>query len=487
MNKMFASKTTVYTLLVLTCFFTIYLYQPFGLYFLNDDFIHIPLSAKGIYLQTHLARPVHEFLLHIEFLLFGKNPTGYHFTALLIHLSCAFLFYKLSKLLLFRYGGFEMVQAKMGAVLAASLFLIYAFHSESILWLLGRGSSLCTIFFLISIICYIKKNESSVYLILSIVSFQFGLFTYESIWVSPFIILLITLMEIRINKDNKRKEMIALLFYWSSFVLFLFIRFFVLDTGFDSYETNNIAELNIGKLFLNYNQLFARSFLPPMESTPLFVLSYYSIVIITVVIVISYLRRFKQNLFFVLLFIGFLISLLPYISLGIDTHDTESERFLYLPSVFWCLGIVYVFIKWKFNSLFKLCCFILLMLFHCYYTYSNSYDYRIASEISKSSLVDVNNYSKVNSAVCVKNIPKQFNGVKIFEMGFKEGLHWIYQTDTSELVLSNFIEIFPINKSISFFELSQKFRFVPTKDPSPEVKCTELEFVYNYKLFGESK
>ncbi len=50
MNTMFATKTTFYTLLVLSCFFTIYLYQPFGLYFLNDDFIHIPLSAKGIYL-----------------------------------------------------------------------------------------------------------------------------------------------------------------------------------------------------------------------------------------------------------------------------------------------------------------------------------------------------------------------------------------------------------------------------------------------------
>ncbi|TBR18678.1 MAG: hypothetical protein EPO57_06030 [Chitinophagaceae bacterium] len=484
---MFASKTTVYTLLVLSCFFTLYLYQPFGLYFLNDDFIHIPLSEKGIYFQTHLVRPVHEFLLHLEFLLFGKNPTGYHFTALLIHLSCTFLFYKLSKLLLFRYGGFEKVQAKTGAVLVASLFLIYAFHSEAILWILGKAASLCVAFFLTSIIYFIKKNEHKYNLVISILCFQVGLFTYESIWISPLIILLITLMEIRINKDNKRKEIIALLFYWSSFVLFLGIRYFIVGRMMDSYETHYLSEFNFRELFLNYNRLIARSFLPPMDSTQLFVLYYSIIIIVVAIMAIVLMRRFKQNLLFIFLSFCFLISLMPYISLGIDTHDTESERFLYLPSVFWCLTVGYLFLKGNVNNTLKLSCFILLMLFHCYYTYSNSYDYRMASEISKSSLVDVNNYSKVNSAVCVKNISKQFNGVKIFEMGFKEGLHWIYQTDTSKLVLSNFIEIFPINKSISFFELSQKFRFVPTKDPLPEVKCTELEFVYNYKLFGESK
>lgn len=487
MNTMFATKTTFYTLLVLSCFFTIYLYQPFGLYFLNDDFIHIPLSAKGIYLQTHFARPVHEFLLHIEFLLFGKNPTGYHFTALLIHLSCAFLFFKLVYRLLIRYEGFDKESAKTGALITVSLFLVYAFHSESILWILGRTSSLCTIFFIISIIYYLKKKENRFNLYLSIFSFQIGLFTYESIWIAPLIILIIGLLEIVVKKANKKTEIIAMSLYCTSFLLFMVIRYFILDRSMDSYESDAITSLNLEKLFLNYNRLIARSFLPPMESTKIFVLFYFLIMLIVVFIVFKLLRRWKQNPLSVFIFIGFLISILPYISLGIDTHDTESERYFYLPSVFWCLGVGYCFIKLNWNNALKFMLFILLILFHAFYAFYNSVDYRIASEISKSSLVDVNNYSKVNSAVCVKNIPKQFNGVKIFEMGFKEGLHWIYQTDTSKLVLSNFIEIFPINKSISFFELSQQFRFVPTKDPSPEVKCTKLEFVYNYKLFGESK
>jgi dolichyl-phosphate-mannose--protein O-mannosyl transferase len=39
---------------------------------------------------------------------------------------------------------------------------------------------------------------------------------------------------------------------------------------------------------------------------------------------------------------AWLISYVPYLSIGIDTHGVEGERYLYLPSMFFCIWLVYV-------------------------------------------------------------------------------------------------------------------------------------------------
>src|SRR3954447_18209427 len=80
----------VYIIIILAAF---YCYNPFALYFQNDDFIHIPLSERGVLLQRNAFRPVCDISIIIDYWLWGKNARGYHFTNLLLHtVACVTLF-----------------------------------------------------------------------------------------------------------------------------------------------------------------------------------------------------------------------------------------------------------------------------------------------------------------------------------------------------------------------------------------------------------
>src|SRR3954447_8248795 len=87
----------VYIIIILAAF---YCYNPFALYFQNDDFIHIPLSQHGVLLQRNTFRPVCDISIMLDYWLWGKNAWGYHFMNLLLHiLSCTILFFFLKFIL----------------------------------------------------------------------------------------------------------------------------------------------------------------------------------------------------------------------------------------------------------------------------------------------------------------------------------------------------------------------------------------------------
>ena len=60
---------------------------PGDLYFLNDDFLHIPKAVKGELGQNNSLRPIGDLSLFFDAMWSGTNAFGYHFTNLIIHLS----------------------------------------------------------------------------------------------------------------------------------------------------------------------------------------------------------------------------------------------------------------------------------------------------------------------------------------------------------------------------------------------------------------
>src|SRR5215470_6071039 len=89
-----------FTLLVMAAFCC---YNPFLLYFQNDDFVHIPLSAQGVLLQHNTFRPVCDLSVMMDYGIWGKRAWGYHLTNLMLHvIACIILFY-FSKLMLKKY------------------------------------------------------------------------------------------------------------------------------------------------------------------------------------------------------------------------------------------------------------------------------------------------------------------------------------------------------------------------------------------------
>ncbi len=441
MNKQAALKVIFFFFFV---GITLIIYNPFALYFLNDDMTHLPLSSKGIFFQRNSFRPIHDLLLIIEYKLWGLNALGYHLVEWLIHVLCSVLVYQFSYSLLKLYSKHTKKELTTLSLSTASLFSVYAFHSESVLWILGSGASLATVFFLLSAIFYLKRKEVLIYFISSLICFQIGLFTYEAIWVAPIFVGLLSFESVRNKSTQWKKEWIYPGVYFISFLVNLLIRKLLIGELAGTYGGQKIFSFSLKPLLYNGLCLFARSFVPPNVSTSLFAAS---VVVLALVLIITFRKLLNAKAFnslLLILIISFLCSLLPVISLGISTHSRESERFLYLPSVFLCLLIIFVV-----NSVLSypkmVICFVGVLFYNIYFTYTNARDYSVAGQISKSFYKHFEIESSTDTIV-LNGFPRQFNGLPLFRSGFKEGLACFCKIDTSKLFIADEEEMKGVTK-----------------------------------------
>ncbi len=84
----------------------------------------------------------------LEHKLWGLAPFGYHLVNLLLHTGVVLLLWRL----LLRLG-------VPGAWFAAAVFAVHPLHVESVAWVMGRKDILATVFYLSSVLAYIRFTE----------------------------------------------------------------------------------------------------------------------------------------------------------------------------------------------------------------------------------------------------------------------------------------------------------------------------------------
>jgi len=110
----------------------------------------------------------------------SEKPWGYHFSNILCHiLTVIALFF------LLRIAG---IKDNLSFLLAL-LFSVHPLFTEAIVWIVGRGDILAGLFRTISLILFIKYNETKkiLYLILHSFSFVLALFSKEVSIALPFV------------------------------------------------------------------------------------------------------------------------------------------------------------------------------------------------------------------------------------------------------------------------------------------------------------
>src|SRR6185503_6985275 len=105
--------------------------------------------------------PVTWLTLGADYALWGMRPFGYHLTSLLLHAASGAVFYLVARRLL----GLAMPAAPplargLGAAAAALFFSIHPLRVESVAWVTERRDLTSGLFFLLTILAYLRWTES---------------------------------------------------------------------------------------------------------------------------------------------------------------------------------------------------------------------------------------------------------------------------------------------------------------------------------------
>src|SRR5947199_8985411 len=112
----------------------------------------------------HMAHyiPLTWMTLGMDYLLWGMNPVGYHLTSLLLHATSAVVFFFLARrfltLALPRAAGIGH-GLTVSAGFAAPVFAIHPLRVESVAWVTERRDVLSGLFFLLTILVYLRSCE----------------------------------------------------------------------------------------------------------------------------------------------------------------------------------------------------------------------------------------------------------------------------------------------------------------------------------------
>ena len=257
-------------LLVFLCF-----HKSLGCYFTADDFWHLSRLHDAVNGNPHLLfenfwkpwvdktliykfyRPFTEITLAFDYLLWGKNPFGFHLSNLVYHWINSFLVYlTIQKFLLIflkpdeKFKTYKASYFFLAPILIASLFASHPINTEPVTWIASRADLIGTLFYLLTINFYLHFSQTNYanYKILSILALTFGLLSKEVCATAPLVISLIYATTIWAETQSK-KEVISLTFihtkfYWLITFVYLIIRSFALKAFLGGYVGSAAYMLN---------------------------------------------------------------------------------------------------------------------------------------------------------------------------------------------------------------------------------------------------
>ena len=289
-------------------------------------------TAYGYQGSSPYYRPLFLVSYSIDYLIWGSNPFGYHFTNVILHSICSLLAFGL---------GFQLLREKLAAFLAAVVFAVHPVHAEAVAWVAGRADLLAASLLFLSFGFYVAFRDlgRKSYFAISLLTYMLALFSKEATIPLP---LLLVAYEFSFRRHELRgtfKSLSArLCLYITLFAVYLVARTAALGTLLPLPDGPAVGAgrlYEIPGIMVSYLRLF---FLPvdlkllyqiPVQHffDPWMLLS--ALVALLLLAATFWLYSAGRTVFFVVTW--FVITILPV--LGPTGLVIMADRYLYIPSL----------------------------------------------------------------------------------------------------------------------------------------------------------
>jgi tetratricopeptide (TPR) repeat protein len=161
--------TSLLSVILIASLATILYYNSLAVPFQFDDYPGIVQNTnirtlgniKGITYSSHPPRPLFMFTFALNYWWGHLDPTGYHVVNDLIHLLNGILIFLIVRWL-FKLPALRdrhsPRQAMFVALVSALFFVSHPVHTEAVTYIWGRSDSLSTLFYLLTLWCFIKAS-----------------------------------------------------------------------------------------------------------------------------------------------------------------------------------------------------------------------------------------------------------------------------------------------------------------------------------------
>lgn len=289
------------------------------------------------YKDQFLYRPLFLLNLFLNYQIWGQNPFGFHLTSIFLHIANSILIFFLLKKFL---GTDKLIYPLIGAI----IFAVHPVHVEPVSWISGVPDLLCTFFFLLSFLFYLRYGESSSLkpLTLSIIFFIFSLLSKEVAIMLPVIIL---------GYDFSKEKKIYLnrlsIFTLVS-LIYILLRITVLGKPIGTLQFSLTGLKHLVEFVAGYIKLL---FIPwhlgfyftvPEKG----IVDNAGMIFSAAALGVMTFFAFKNRKSLFSLFWLF-VTLLPSLSLSFYSNPTYAERFLYLPSCGFVFFLTYIVMSFQ--------------------------------------------------------------------------------------------------------------------------------------------
>jgi len=297
--------------------------------------------------RAPLYRPVPYTLHALDYHIWGARPSGFHVTNIILHVIAVALVYLV---------GLSILKTRAGAFLTALFFATHPVHTEAVTYIAGRTDLTMTVFALLAFLLYLVARRSSgkrTYTLYaaSAGAFILALISKEAAVALPLVVILHHFYFRPKGAPYIWKTLLLLLVP----LVILVAAYLVMNFTIGGAMGVDIREAGLGRQILTAVRVFAdylkalafpvdpklvldyswsRSFTEPNALAPLLVLvGFLALVIWT--------YRAAKTVSFGLAWIA--LAILPVSNvLAVTDQPLYAERFLYLPSVGFCLALAYL-------------------------------------------------------------------------------------------------------------------------------------------------